>query len=238
MGLKNLSFLISISLIIISFICACQSPTENIPLGLNERQAQQLSYFLKSHQIHVQPIQQKKEWFLQVRQDQSLLIWSFLQSNGLIQIKAKPIISQTQTTQWWMNQKDKSLVLKQKLHEDIEQLLLIKPEFNAFYVDIIETDHLLIYLKSLDQPQSASQKSTDQIIEEIKQTVLKVVPNLKIEVILDPIRMVRSAQESSKDLSQNHVDWMSWLTLVLSLIALLISMIGVMQWFGQKNKSK
>lgn len=237
MGLKNLSLLISISLIIISFICACQSPTENIPLGLNERQAQQLSYFLKSHQIHVQAIQQKKEWFLQVRQDQSLLIWSFLQANGLIQIKAKPIISQTQTTQWWMNQKDKSLVLKQKLHEDIEQLLLIKPEFNAFYVDIIETDHLLIYLKSLDQPQSASQKSTDQIIEEIKQTVLKVVPNLKIEVILDPIRMVRSAQESSKDLSQNHVDWMSWLTLVLSLIALLISMIGVMQWFGQKNKS-
>ncbi len=250
MDLKNLSHclisicLISICLISICLISACQSPTENIALGLNERQIQQLSYFLKLNQIHVETIQQKKEWFLQVRQDQVPLIWSFLQSNGLTQLKPKSIISQTQSAQWWMNQKDKSLVAKQKLHADIEQLLLIRPEFNAFYVDIIETDHLFIYLKSFDHPQSSTQISEDQMIEQIKQTVIKIVPNLKIEVILDRIHMINPSKDASqntlphpsKDASQNTKDWINWLTLGLSLIALLISMVGIMQWFGQKAK--
>ena len=254
MDLKNLSHclishhLISICLISICLISACQSPTENIALGLNERQAQQLSYFLKLNQIHVETIQQKKEWFLQVRQDQVPLIWSFLQSNGLTQLKPKSIISQTQSAQWWMNQKDKSLVAKQKLHVDIEQLLLVRPEFNAFYVDIIETDHLFIYIKSFDHPQSSPQISEDQMIEQVKQTVIKVVPNLKIEVILDRIRMINPSKDASqnasqnashnpsKDAPQNTKEWINWLTLGLSLIALLISMVGIMQWFGQKAK--
>jgi hypothetical protein len=232
---------------IIIFISACQPSTENIRLNLNERQAQQLSHFLKSYQIDAIPFQDKKEWGLQVSQSQLKLTWQFLQKNGLTQLKTKAITATPKNTQWWMNQRDKSTMERQKLLDEIEHLLLMLPKLNAFYVDLIDHDNLLIYLKTLNTKNPATNLASTDQVHLIKQTLLKILPKTQIEVMIDEI----SFNEYDQSSDSNHqvqpsaitdqqdasvqVGFMHWLTLGLSFIALIVSIVGIVQWYRQKK---